>query len=116
MLQKICPHLGIGSNVPANQIFPRLGFEPGRSGRHKPFDIELVRINQETDERFLVIRFIGDVGEDEHPRFFLRARRAGERKNQDENRNWPFCLETVIARTDQTGSAAILKFQKRDPA
>jgi hypothetical protein len=40
---------------------------------------------KKADERFLVVRFIGNVREDEQARFFLRARRTDKRNHQGEN-------------------------------
>lgn len=85
MFQKICPHFGISRDVAPDQILARFGFQPRRSCRDQTFNVELVGINQKTHERFLVVRLIGNVREDEQARFFLRARRTDKRNHQGEN-------------------------------
>jgi len=59
----------IGGDVPADQILARLGFSQVEVSGDQPFDIKLVRIHQKADERFLVVRLIGNVREDEQARF-----------------------------------------------
>ncbi len=68
--QQVVAYLAIGVQVAADQVFACLVAKACGGGGDDPLDIVLVRIDQETHERLLVIRFVGDVGQ----RLFIRLR------------------------------------------
>ena len=41
------------------------GLLPGRGGRDQGFDVEFVRIEQQADERHLVVGLVADVADDD---------------------------------------------------
>ena len=84
VFQKICPHLGVGGEVAADQIFARLGFQPGGIRGDLPFDLEFTGVNQKAHERFLIVRLVGNVSKNEHARFFLRIGGAGKQDAKGE--------------------------------
>ena len=63
MLQQIPAHLAVGIHLAADQIFARLVAQPGGGGGHQSFHLILVGIDEKPDHGFLVVRFVGNVGE-----------------------------------------------------
>ena len=69
MSKKIRLNLPIGLDHGPQHVRPRGGAQVPGGGRDERFDIELVRRDEQTHERHLIVRLVGDVGQHDDPRF-----------------------------------------------
>jgi hypothetical protein len=55
-------------DLPMDQIFSSALSQPRGSRRNQAFNVEFIRVHQESNQRFFVIRLIGDIGKNEDSR------------------------------------------------
>jgi hypothetical protein len=68
MFREVRLHLRVGIDATMEKVFASALLEVGGGCGDQALDIELIRINEKADERLLVVRFIGEIGENHHPR------------------------------------------------
>ena len=66
VLQQLRPHLTVGGDERLDDVGPHLVLHPGRCRRNQPFDVELVRVDEQPHHRHLIVGLVGDVGHDDH--------------------------------------------------
>jgi hypothetical protein len=57
----------VGVDERSNDVGPDLVAHPRRRRRNQAFDVEVIRVDEEPDHRHLIVRLVGDVGEDDDP-------------------------------------------------
>jgi len=91
VLAEIGDYLLIGFDSAPDEVLARARPEV-RGGRgDQALDVEFVGVNEEPDQRLLVVRLIREVGEDDHPgprvgpvRGVLREKPARQRREEDD--------------------------------
>jgi hypothetical protein len=65
MKKEIGPHLPVSPHQGAHGFRMEHVLLPGGRAGDQSFDVQLVRIEQEADERHLVVGFVADIAEDD---------------------------------------------------
>ena len=63
MFLEIGPHLRVGVDQRGDDVGPDPVAHPGGRTGDQPLDVQLVRIEEKSHHRHLVVRLVGDVGE-----------------------------------------------------
>ena len=83
--QQIGPHLSIGLDQGVHGFGMHRGLLPGGGGGNQCFNVEFVRVQQQTNQRHLIVRLVADVADDEDARVsgeVINVRRRQSRARQ----------------------------------